>query len=74
MNTCNLPRAKFLVIDEGFSALDATNMQSLSMLFGYLKTQFDFIIIISHLESMKDIVDKQIEILNDDGFAKINLQ
>ena len=71
MNTCNLPRAKFLVIDEGFSAIDSENATSLAMLFGYMKTYFDFIIIMSHLESMRDMVDKQLEIGNEDGFSII---
>ena len=71
MNTCNLPRAKFLVIDEGFSAIDSENATSLAMLFGYMKTHFDFIIIMSHLESMRDMVDKQLEIGNEDGFSTI---
>jgi len=41
-------------------------------LFSYLKTNFDFIIIVSHLESLRDVVDKHIEITKDNGFSKVN--
>jgi len=72
INICNLPRPNFLVIDEGFGTLDADNLSSLFMMMQYLKTQFDFIWVISHLEQMRDIVDGLIEIKKVDGFSKIS--
>jgi len=72
INICNLPRPNFLVIDEGFGTLDSDNLSSLFMMMQYLKTQFDFIWMISHLEQMRDIVDGLIEIKKDNGFSKIN--
>jgi DNA repair exonuclease SbcCD ATPase subunit len=72
INICNLPRPNFLVIDEGFGTLDSDNLSSLFMMMQYLKTQFDFIWVISHLEQMRDIVDGLIEIKKVDGFSKIN--
>jgi DNA repair exonuclease SbcCD ATPase subunit len=72
INICGLPRPNFLVIDEGFGTLDADNLSSLFMMMQYLKTQFDFIWVISHLEQMRDIVDGLIEIKKVDGFSKIN--
>ena len=71
INICNLPRPNFLVIDEGFGTLDADNLSSLFMMMQYLKTQFDFIWVISHLEQMRDIVDGLIEIKKENGFSKI---
>lgn len=58
----NLPRPNFLIIDEGFGNLDSTNISSLELLFGYLKTEFDFLMIVSHIDIMKDMVDSLIEI------------
>jgi len=72
INICGLPRPNFLVIDEGFGTLDADNLSSLFMMMQYLKTQFDFIWMISHLEQMRDIVDGLIEIRKENGFSKIN--
>jgi DNA repair exonuclease SbcCD ATPase subunit/DNA repair exonuclease SbcCD nuclease subunit len=71
INVCNLPRPNFLVIDEGFGTLDSENLQSLFMLFTYLKTQFDFVMIISHIDSMRDVVDGLIEIKKVEGFSHV---
>jgi DNA repair exonuclease SbcCD ATPase subunit/predicted MPP superfamily phosphohydrolase len=72
INISNLPRSNFLVVDEGVSALDASNFPMLHSLFNYLKPHFDFIIIISHIDAMRDMVDKQLEIKKIDGFSHIN--
>ena len=72
VNISNLPRPNFLVIDEGMSALDASNMAMVHSLFDYMKTHFDFIIVISHLDAMRDMVDKQLEIKKENGFSKID--
>ena len=74
INVCNLPRPNFLVIDEGFGTLDSENLTSLYMLFSYLKTQFDFVMVISHIDSMRDVVDSLLEVKKDsDGFSHIKL-
>jgi len=71
INVCNLPRPNFLVVDEGFGTLDNENLTSLYMLFAYLKTQFDFVMIISHIDSMRDVVDTLMEIKKVNGFSNI---
>ncbi|MEY4334335.1 MAG: Acanthamoeba polyphaga moumouvirus, partial [Bacteroidota bacterium] len=71
INICNLPRPNFLVIDEGFGTLDSENLQSLFMAFAYLKTQFEFVIVISHIDSMRDVVDTLLEIKKDNGFSSV---
>ena len=70
-NISNLPKSTFLVIDEGFGTLDGNNLPSMNSLFTFLKSNFDFILIISHLDSMKDMVDKTIEIKRDGNFSKV---
>jgi DNA repair exonuclease SbcCD ATPase subunit/predicted MPP superfamily phosphohydrolase len=72
INVSNLPRPNYMVVDEGFSALDGSNIPMLHALFDYLKRNFDFIIIISHLDAMRDMVDKQLEIKKENGFSKID--
>jgi DNA repair exonuclease SbcCD ATPase subunit len=71
INISNLPRPNFLVIDEGFGTLDNENLTSLYMLFSYLKTQFDFVMVISHIDSMRDVVDTLMEIKKEEGFSKV---
>ena len=73
INVCNLPRPNFLVIDEGLGTLDSENLQSVFLLFNYLKTQFDFVILISHLETSRDFVDGLIEIKKVDGFSSVKV-
>lgn len=70
-NISNLPKPNFLIIDEGFGVLDAENMSHMSTLFSYLKGNFDFVMVVSHLDSMRDIVDQHIEITKDNGFSKV---
>jgi DNA repair exonuclease SbcCD ATPase subunit/predicted MPP superfamily phosphohydrolase len=71
INISTLPRPSFMVIDEGFGSLSPENLGSMYMFFEYLKTQFKFIMIVSHIESMKDMVDKQIEINKVNGRSAV---
>ena len=71
VNVSNLPRPNFLAIDEGFGNLDSDNLNSMFMLFEYLKTEFDFILVISHLEALKDTADGLFEINTSNGFSEI---
>jgi DNA repair exonuclease SbcCD ATPase subunit len=72
INVSNLPRPNFLAIDEGFGVLDSDNLNSMHMLFDYLKSQFGFIMCISHIDAMRDIVDKLIEIKKVNGYSEIH--
>jgi DNA repair exonuclease SbcCD ATPase subunit len=74
MSVSNLPKANFLIIDEGLGVLDSENLSSMFMMFNVLKTQFDFIILISHLDVVRDIADNLIEIKRDDGFSYITVE
>lgn len=71
INVCSLPRPNFIAIDEGLGTLDSGVLASFSMFLEYLKTQFDFIILISHIDVVRDMVDNQIEIKKENGFSKI---
>ena len=71
INISTLPRPNFLAIDEGFGALDQQNLGSIAMFFDYLKTQFRFITVISHIESMRDIVDHHLEVNKVNGRSSI---
>jgi DNA repair exonuclease SbcCD ATPase subunit len=73
INITSLPRPNFLAIDEGFGALDQGNMGNISVLLDYLKTQFKFILMISHIDTIRDVVDSHIEITKGkDGFSKVH--
>jgi DNA repair exonuclease SbcCD ATPase subunit len=71
INVSSLPRSNFLVIDEGWGSLDGDNISSVFNLFTYLKGQFEFVMVISHLDVMRDMVDEIIEIQKEGSFSKI---
>ena len=71
MNASNLPKSNFMIVDEGLGTLDAENLGSMHTLFGILKAQFDFLIVISHLDAVRDMVDHLIEIKREDGWSYI---
>ena len=71
INVSNLPHPNFIAIDEGFGSLDTDNFNSLYLLFDYLKTQFDFIITISHIDKTRDMVDQIIDINKVNSFSSI---
>lgn len=71
INISSLPRPNFLAIDEGFGVLDSANLHSMFNLFDYLKSQFSFMLVISHIDSMRDVVDKLIEIVKVNGNSNI---
>jgi len=71
INISNLSRPNFLAIDEGLGNLDSENLNSMFMLFEYLKSQFEFLMVISHLESVRDVVDNLIDIKKESGFSKV---
>jgi DNA repair exonuclease SbcCD ATPase subunit/DNA repair exonuclease SbcCD nuclease subunit len=70
-NISNLPKTTFLAIDEGFGTLDPDNLASMFTLFSFLKNNFDFVLVISHLDALKDAVDKQIEVKREGNFSKV---
>ena len=71
INISNLPRPNFMAIDEGFGCADKENLNGMSALLSHFKHTFDFVLVVSHLDAMKDMVDKQLEIKKEKGFSKI---
>jgi DNA repair exonuclease SbcCD ATPase subunit/DNA repair exonuclease SbcCD nuclease subunit len=71
INVSALPRPNFIAIDEGFGTLDNEHIVALQNMFEYFKQKFDFSIIISHVDSMRDMVDAHIDVSKDSGFSKI---
>lgn len=70
----SLPRPPFLAIDEGFGVLDSDNLLSMGKLFEFLKTRYNYLLVISHIDSMKDLVEKKINVEKINGYSTINVQ
>ena len=72
INVSNLPSPNFLVIDEGFGTLDTDNLSNMKGAFDYLKTRFDSVFIISHLDTIKDFMDYLLPVnVDEKGFSKV---
>jgi DNA repair exonuclease SbcCD ATPase subunit len=70
-NISNLPKTTFLALDEGFGALDPEHLAAMYTLFSFLKSNYDFILVVSHLDALKDAVDKTIELRKEGNFSKV---
>ena len=73
INVSTLPRPNFIIVDEGFGALDSDNIANMQGAFQYLRTQFDFTMIITHLDTIKDYMDTLIPINVNKGLSKVVL-
>jgi len=73
VSVSSLPRSDFFILDEPATALDADHMEGFVRLLQMIKAQFKTVLLITHLEGLKDVVDKTIEIDKVDGYAKVKL-
>jgi len=62
INVSTLSKTTTLMIDEGFGSLDATNLEACNRLLISLKKWFKNIIVISHVDVIKDCVDNTLDI------------
>jgi len=72
LQVSNLPKSDIMILDEPGTALDENHLQTFTQLLDILKTQFKTILVISHLDSLKDVVDTTIDIENKEGFAFVS--
>jgi DNA repair exonuclease SbcCD ATPase subunit len=61
-NISNLPKSDIFIIDEGFGTLDSANVEACGIFLQSLKKWFKCILIISHIDEVKDMVDNLLEI------------
>lgn len=61
-NVSSLPKSDTLIIDESFGVLDGRQVEACNQLLISLKKWFKNIIIISHVEGIKEIADDMVEI------------
>ena len=71
LSVSSLPKSNIFILDEPGTALDAENMDGFISILELIKTYFKTVILISHLDHLKDCVDQQITIDKKEGFAHI---
>ena len=68
----NLPKSTIFIMDEPATALDQEHMEGFVRLIDMIKDKFKTVLLISHLDVLKDCVDKTIDIHKVGGYAKVN--
>lgn len=67
----SLPKTNTFIIDEGFGALDAVNVEACNRLLTSLKKYFKTVIVITHVDAVKDVADTVIEIMKVESDSKV---
>lgn len=73
LSVSSLPTGDIFILDEPGTALDEENMAGFVRILDLIKLYFKNVILISHLDSLKDCVDTQIVIEKEKGYARINM-
>jgi len=72
LSVSSLPKGNIFILDEPGTALDADNMEGFIRILQLIKMYFKTVILISHVDSLKDIVDVEITIDKIGGYAKVS--
>ena len=73
LSVTNLPKPDLFIMDEPGTALDEDNMEGFVRIIDMVKGHFKTVILISHLDALKDSVDTQITIDKSGGYAHVNI-
>lgn len=71
INVSTLPKTDMFIIDEGFGALDDTSIEACNRLLTSLKRYFRTIIVITHVDGVKDVADAILEITKNEKDSKV---
>ena len=72
LSVSSLPKSDLFILDEPGTALDEENMEGFIRILELIKVYFKNVLLISHLDSLKDCVDMQIVIDKKRGYARVN--
>ena len=72
LGVSSLPTGDIFILDEPGTALDEDNMSGFIRILELIKVYFKNVLLISHLDSLKDCVDMQIVIEKKAGYAKVS--
>tara|TARA_R100000008_G_scaffold47710_4_gene28262 strand:- start:6436 stop:9591 length:3156 start_codon:yes stop_codon:yes gene_type:complete len=72
LSVSNLPKGDIFILDEPGTALDPENLQGFVSILDIIKSYFNTVLLISHMDALKDIVDMTIDIERKNGYAFVN--
>ena len=67
-----IPRSQLFVLDEPGTSLDEERMEGFTRILEIVKSVFKTVMLISHLDSLKDSADSIINIEKKNGYANVN--
>lgn len=70
-NVSTVPKSDVMVIDEGFGALDESNVDAVKRMLLSIKRYFKSILIISHVPAIKDVADTILEVRRNEKDSRI---
>tara|TARA_Y100001938_G_scaffold147455_1_gene228677 strand:- start:324 stop:1937 length:1614 start_codon:yes stop_codon:yes gene_type:complete len=71
LTVSSMPKGDIFILDEPGTALDEENMEGFIRMLELIKVNFKTVLLISHLDSLKDCVDMQVVIDKIDGYAQV---
>lgn len=71
INLSSLPRSDMFIVDEGWGSLDAENLQKVSSFLAGLRCYFKTILLISHIQEVKEAADFILEVQNNNNESHI---
>jgi exonuclease SbcC len=72
-NITTLPKPDIFIIDEGFGTLDNAGVESCNRLLASLKNQFKTVVVITHVDGIKDAADHIIEITRNEKDSRVEI-
>lgn len=70
-NVSSVPKCDMFIIDEGFGTLDDAGVESCNRLLISLKKHFRLILVITHVDGIKDVADHILEITKNEKDSRI---
>jgi DNA repair exonuclease SbcCD ATPase subunit len=71
INVSSLPKTDMFIIDEGFGALDDAGVEACNRLLSSLKRYFKTVIVITHVDGVKDAADVVLEITKNEKDSRV---
>jgi len=74
LNVSSLPKPDFFIIDEGFGTLDSAGVEACGRFLSSLKRYFKSVLVITHVDGIKDTADCILEITKNEKDSKVDYQ
>ena len=74
INVSSLPKPDFFIVDEGFGTLDSAGVEACGRFLTSLKRYFKTVLIITHVDGIKDSADHIIEITKTEKDSRVEFE